>query len=50
MQIQITKDFAKKFRKINDKKLAQAILAIITEVQAAEAFSEIKNVKKTKWT
>ncbi len=46
MQIQITKDFAKKFRKIKDKKLAQAIFIIITEVQAAETFSEIKNVKK----
>ena len=46
MQIQITKDFAKKFRKIKDKKLAQAILTIITEVQAAETFSEIKNAKK----
>jgi mRNA interferase RelE/StbE len=46
MQIQITKDFAKKFRKIKDKKLAQAILFVINEVQSAETFTEIKNVKK----
>jgi len=46
MQIQITKDFAKKFRKVKDKKLAQAILAIITEVQAAETINDINNVKK----
>ena len=44
MQIQITKDFAKKFRKIKDKKLAQAILFVINEVQSAETFTEIKNV------
>ncbi|RLD66272.1 MAG: type II toxin-antitoxin system RelE/ParE family toxin [Bacteroidetes bacterium] len=46
MQVQITKDFAKKFRKVKDEKLAQAILTIISEVQSAETFSEIKNVKK----
>ncbi len=46
MQIQVTKDFAKKFRKVKDKNLAQAILAIINEVESVDAFNDIKNIKK----
>lgn len=46
MDIEIKKSFSKDVDKIHDKKLLNSIFEIITQIQKAASFKDIKHVKK----
>jgi mRNA interferase RelE/StbE len=48
MKYEFERDFAKDFYKLNDKRLAQAILHTIQNVASATSLDTIRNIKKLK--